>query len=152
MRIVKHILPAFIFVLWGVLALGPSVYADPSVDVHDLNLGLVGEDDFLAGHILIPGLPVHWQSDVPWRLLVSSVDPDLGPSDDAAYVKPLDDFLWKLSEDENWTPMSQYPEEVYWSTETGSGVIYVDVAVRLDWLSDAPGDYHADLIFTVEPL
>ena len=39
-----------------------------------------------------------------------------------------------------------------WSTDTGSGVVYIDVLVLLDWLEDAPGDYRVELVFTLEAL
>ena len=83
---------------------------------------------------------------------MSSVDPDLGISDDARYIKPLDDLRWKLSEEPVWLPVSRDAEEIDWSAETGSGVIYIDVMVLLDWLTDAPGEYHADIVFTIESI
>ena len=126
--------------------------AEQAVTVSDYNAGMISEVDFQAGYHLIPGIPILWESDTAWRLAVSSVDPDLGISNDASYVKPLNDLMWKLADEDIWLPLSREPEEVTWSTETGSGVIYIDVLVLLDWLEDAPGDYRVELVFTLEAL
>ena len=113
---------------------------------------MIGEEEFQAGYVVVPRLPVFWESDIPWTLSIYSLDADLGISDEADFVKPLDDLLWKPSDTDVWLPLSQDPEEVAWSFDTGSGVVYIDVILQLDWLSDGPGDYQANILFTIEPL
>lgn len=149
---IKESLLTILIVLVGLSALPTAVHAEQLVSTNQSNLIIVGEEEFMAGYFLIPGLPIFWESDEPWRLTVSSVDPDLGISDDARYIKPLDDLRWKLSEEQVWLPVSRDLEEIDWSTETESGVIYIDVMVLLDWLTDAPGEYHADIVFTIESI
>jgi len=130
---------------------GPAL-ADQIVDAGALNIGTIGEQEFMDGYILIPELPVFWSSDVPWRISVGSMDPDMGLSDDASYSKPLEDLMWKISSEQTWIPLNRDPHEIAWGDETGSGVIYIDVIILLDWLSDAPGEYRTDLVFTITPM
>ncbi len=147
----KYVL-TFLLVLISLPIWTSAAYADQFVTANRINLGIAGEEEFMAGYVMVPRLPVFWESDVPWRLTVSSFSPDLGLSDDASYIKPLEDLQWKISEEQVWLPLSQDAEEVIWGTETGSGVIYIDVMVQLDWLEDTPGDYHADIILTIEAM
>jgi len=140
-------------VLVVIAAIFPSsAYADQSVTAGNMTLGMIGEEEFQAGYVVVPRLPVFWESDIPWTLSIYSLDADLGISDEADFVKPLDDLLWKPSDTDVWLPLSQDPEEVAWSFDTGSGVVYIDVILQLDWLSDGPGDYQANILFTIEPL
>lgn len=134
------------------LMLPSRALADQVVTAGNLNVGMIGEEDFLAGYVIVPRLPIFWESDTPWTISVCSLTPDLGISDEADYAKPLDDLLWRQSDEQVWVPVSQDPEEVAWSLETGSGVVYIDVLVMLDWLTDAPGMYEGDILFTIEPL
>ncbi len=130
----------------------PAVRAAQSINVADINLGIIGEDGFNDGYAFIPSHTIFWESDIPWRITIRSYDPDLGTSDSGTYVKPLSDLYWKLSDTETWLPMTQEEEELDWSTETGDGVIYVDFAVLLAWKNDVPGRYGTELIFTIESL
>jgi hypothetical protein len=146
-------IPLIIAALVILAALLPSsAYADQSVTAGNLTLGMIGEQEFEAGYVLVPRLPIFWESDIPWTISIYSLDADLGISDEADFVKPLDDLLWKPSDEDVWLPLSQDPEEVAWSMDTGSGVVYIDVILRLDWLTDGPGDYQANILFTIEPL
>lgn len=149
--LMKYVL-TFLLVLISLPSWTSAAHADQFVTANRVNLGIAGEEGFMAGYILVPRLPVFWESDVPWRLTVSSFSPDLGLSNDASYNKPLEDLQWKISEEQVWQPLSQDAEELIWSSETGSGVIYIDVMVQLDWLRDTPGDYHADIILTIEAI
>lgn len=151
-RLPGKLLFVFLASVVGLAARPAPLCADPSVVADDLSFGVVGEDEFMDGYVLLPRIPVFWESDTAWRLTVSAVSPDLGISNDAGYIKPLDDLLWKLSDEEVWLPIRQDAEEVVWSTETGSGVVYVDIMVLLDWLADAPGEYRVDLVFTIGAL
>ena len=125
------------------------VDASQIVDTASLNVGVVGEEEFMQGYVLIPRIPIFWESSEPFSLSVSSIDPVLGVSDDASYSKPLEDLQWKLSDEPDWFPLRQELEEMFRSTDTGSGVIYIDVIIELDWLTDAPGEYRTDLVFTI---
>ena len=136
----------------ALLALAPPARADQNVNAMPINAGLVGEQDFDTGYVVISRVPVFWQSDVPWRLTVTSLDPNLGVSRDAKVTKPLSDLQWRMSDAHAWQPMGQDPEELAWNNNTGSGTVYIDIKVLLNWLKDPPGEYHADLIFTIEPL
>jgi hypothetical protein len=151
-RCVFHVL----FIAIAVLLTPTAARADQSITINNLNLGISGEDDFLAGYVLAPSQAIFWESDVPWRITVRSIDPDLGTSDDGSYVKPLGDLLWKVSDEETWTPVTREVEEIEWSGGTddtvGHGVIYLDFVARLDWEKDAPGQYGARLVFTIEAL
>lgn len=129
-----------------------SAYADQSVTAGNLTLGMIGEEEFEAGYVLVPRLPIFWESDSPWTISIYSLDADLGISDEADFVKPLGDLLWKPSDADVWLPLSQNPEEVAWSFDTGSGVVYIDVKLKFDWMSDGPGYYQANILFTIEPL
>jgi hypothetical protein len=132
----------------------PSVpaYATQSVSLGGNQMVVAGEQEFEAGFVLLPRVPIFWESDGSWRLTVSAADPNLGASSDASYVKSLADLSWKLAGTQAWMPLTQDAEEVDSSDKTGSGVIYLDMAVRLNWLKDAPGDYNVNLIITIEPL
>jgi len=148
----RQSIPAFLaailaFSIWSAPAL-----ADQTVSADRINLGIVGEEEFNNGYVVITKLPVYWESDVPWRLTVSSIDPDMGMSNDTRSVKPLDDLRWKPSDEQVWLPVRQDSEEVAWGADAGSGVIYIDVMVLLDWLTDAPGEYRTSLVFTIEPI
>lgn len=129
-----------------------AALAAQSINVADINLGTIGEDEFNDGYAAVPSHAIFWESDIAWRILINSYDPDLGISDDGTYVKPLSDLYWKLSNEEIWLPITQDREELDWGTETGDGVIYVDFAVSLAWKKDVPGRYGTELIFTIESL
>jgi len=128
------------------------VRAAESVSVSGNQIIVAGEQEFEAGFVLIPRIPVFWQSDGPWRLMLSAADANLGTSSDASYVKPIADLSWRLSSTQAWMPLTQDMEEVDSSSKNGSGVVYIDLIVHLNWLKDAPGDYNVNLIFTIEPL
>ena len=138
----------------AILLLGSpaAAWAEQSITVSDIDLGIVGETEFVAGHALVRAHAIFWASDTPWRITVSSRDPNLGVSDDGSYIKPLGDLVWKLSDEATWTPMTQDAREVDWSDGTGEGAIHVDFVVLLDWLKDAPGRYGTELVFTIEVL
>ncbi len=136
----------------GFLFSAAPAYAEQAVTVSDINLGLVGEEDFANGYVFLPRVPVFWDSDVPWRLTIQSLGADLGAGDDGMTDKSLSDLLWKLSDEENWLPVTQDPEEVEWSMESGTGVVYIDLVVLIDWLYDSPGQYQVDLTFRIEIL
>jgi hypothetical protein len=147
----------FLIVLAIVLLGSPAAWATQSITVSDIDLGIVGEGEFLAGHALVAAHAIFWASDTPWRITVSSLDPNLGTSDDGSYIKPLGDLLWKLSDEATWTPMTQDAEELDWSAVVGEeaigeSAIHVDFVVLLDWLKDVPGRYGTKLVFTIEGL
>jgi len=144
-----------ILVALTVIGLGGGAaraFAEQTVTVNDINAGLIGEEDFYAGQVLIPRIPVFWTSDEPWRITVRSLEPELFASDDGIHIKSLDDLMWKLSDEEIWVQISQDPEEIDWSMESGSGVVYIDLIVELDWLLDPAGTYRLDLAFNIEAL
>jgi hypothetical protein len=136
----------------GFLVGPPSVYAVQNIVVNDMDFGVVGESEFMDGYALLLSQPISWESDVGWRITVYSLDPDLGLSNDGLYTKLLSDLQWKLSSGSLWVPMTQDATEVDWSSDTGTGVVYIDAKVLLDWVNDVPGNYQADLVFTIEPL
>ncbi len=136
----------------GFLIFPTAALAAQSINVADINLGTIGEDEFNDGYAAVPSHAVFWESDIAWRITISSYDPDLGISDDGTYIKLLSDLYWKLSNEEIWLPITQEEEELDWGTETGDGVIYVDFAVSLAWKKDVPGRYGTELIFTIESL
>ena len=139
----------FFLIALAILLLSPTAWAGQSISVNDINVGPATADDFVAGQIYIHAQPIFWQSDVPWRITVRSVNPNLGASDDGTYIKPLSDLMWKLSDDVTWTPVTQEEDEVDYGTDTGDGVIYVDFLLTLDWLKDIAGNYGAELVFTI---
>jgi len=141
------------FLLLGELLFFPkALLAAQSISVNDFAFGVVGETEFLAGYAILSNQPILWESDVPWRITVRSLDANLGMSNSGEYIKPLSDLEWKLSGESGWTPMTQDDTEVDWSEETGSGAIYIDVRVLLEWAYDEPGTYQADLLFTISAL
>lgn len=139
------------FLIAGFLTRTP-VFAVESITVNDIALGVIGETEFDAGYALLQNHPISWESDVGWSITVRSLDADLGMSDEGPYTKSLSDLQWKLSSESVWIPMTQIDTEVYWSNGTGSGIIYIDIKVLLEWVADEPGSYHADLVFTIAPL
>ena len=128
------------------------IFAVQNVSINDLAFGVVGEDDFIAGGMTVEDQPVSWESDVGWSISVRSLDADLGLSGSGTYTKPLGDLQWKLSSESIWIPMTQTDAEVDFNSSTGSGVIYMDFLVELHWDADEPGDYGADLLFTISAL
>jgi hypothetical protein len=150
--------PGVRFWLVMILAIASLLLASPvaatelSITVNDINFGIVGEDEFLAGYALVPAHAIFLESDIPWRVTVRSLDPDLGMSDDGMYIKPLGNLLWKLTDEQSWQPMAQEPEEVDWSVDTGEGLVLVDFVVILDWEKDVPGEYEARIVFSIESL
>jgi hypothetical protein len=145
-QVKKLLLPAIIILL---LFCPAAAGAAQSITVSDIDLGMVGETEFVAGYAAVPAHAIFWASDVPWRITVSSRDPNLGVSDDGSYIKALDDLVWKLSDESAWTPMTQDAREVDWSDGTGEDAIHVDFVVILDWLKDVPGRYGTKLVFTI---
>jgi hypothetical protein len=128
------------------------VFADQSLTVGEFHLGIADENDFLSGRKTFNDVPVYWESDVPWQISMSSLDPNLGISDNGQYAKPLSDFLWKPSDKLQWVPLTQYPQEIGWGGETGNGVFYIDIEIVLDLAKDLPGDYRGDILFSISPL
>jgi hypothetical protein len=146
----------FLFIYLLCMA-GMFLFADPlpaeqMVTANSIDFGIASVEDFDAGYLLALRIPVFWESDVPWQLTIGSNDPDLGTSRDGNNFKPLSELSWKISEDSVWTPMEQDSREFAWGDETGSGVIYIDFKLMLGWLNDAPGEYRANLVFTIAPL
>jgi len=135
-------------ILYLTFAIAPAL-ADQSISVSNINRGTAGEDEFRAGQALTLRQPVWWESDIPWRITVRSLNADLGMSDDGRYVKPLGDLQWKLSDERQWTKLRRDDEEMNASDEPGSGVFSVDYRALLDWKRDRPGDYSAALRFTI---
>jgi len=139
-----------IIVSLAILLFVPSAaWAAQSISINDITVGPATADDFVAGGIYVHAQPIFWQSDEPWRITVRSLDPNLGISDDGTYIKPLSDLVWKMSDDVTWTPITQEEQEIDWSSETVEGVIYIDFVLTLDWLMDIPGNYGAELVFTI---
>jgi len=151
-RKITYILLLNLMVAASLLLISPSANADQVISAGRVNFGVVGEAEFDAGYVLVPSVPVFWESEVPWRMTVRSLNPDLGVSENSRYVKSLSDLRWRLSDGQAWLPLRQDTEEVDWSTQTGSGVIYIDIVILLDWLKDAPGEYRTDVVFTIESL
>ncbi|HEX9744223.1 MAG TPA: hypothetical protein VGB30_02245 [bacterium] len=148
-----HIVIA-IFILSVILQLmsAAPIFAEQAVAIADVNFGIAGEQEFLDGYMVFEDVPVYWESDVPWRMTVRSLDLDFGISDDGSYVKPAQDILWRSGDEESWLPVHLDEEEVTYSYEAGSGVLYLDVAVLLDWTKDSPGEYTLELVFSIEPI
>ena len=138
--------------IFGLLIRVAPAYAAESLSVNDLVFGIVGETDFEAGYTLIQDHPISWGSDVAWSITVHSLDANLGLSDSGFYTKSLGDLQWKLSSESVWIPMTQIDTEVDWSNDTGTGTVYIDSRILLDWVLDVPGAYHADIMFTIAPL
>ena len=138
-------IPCSLFTLFA----SPALSAEQSITVADINFGVVGEQEFIAGGAVLPRRPVAWESDVPWIITVESLDPNLGASDDGSYLKPLGDLEWKLSDDKRWKKMRQDPEIVLSGVESGQGTILLDWRVMLFWTKDLPGQYRATLRFTI---
>jgi hypothetical protein len=135
----------------GLLTRTP-VFAAFAISVNDIVLGIVGENEFEAGCAMLQNHPISWESDGDWSITVRSLDADLGMSDGGLYTKLLSDLQWKLSTESVWIPMTQTDTEVDWGYGIGSGVIYIDIKVLLEWVQDEPGNYQADLVFTIAPL
>ena len=146
-------IPLFVclFLLAGLLTPIPA-FAVQTITVNDIAMGIVGEDEFEAGYALLQNHSVSWESDTGWSITVRSLDADLGLGGGGLYTKLLSDLQWKLSSESVWIPMTQNDTEVDWSIDTGSGVVYIDIRVLLDWVNDEPGSYGADLLFTIAPL
>jgi hypothetical protein len=141
-----------VLLLLTLLLIPTAARAEQSITINDLNLGIIGEREYAAGFALMRAHPVFYRSDTPFRVTISSLDPNLGVSDDGTYIKPLGDLVWKLSDEPDWVPVTQEDEEVDWSDTPGEGALYVDFVVLLDWTKDVPGRYGARLVFTIEGL
>jgi hypothetical protein len=128
-------------------------HAEQSIQAGDSQTIRVGVDEFEAGVVIIPGIPISWDSAQPCRLTVNAIDSDLGASDDGTRIKPLEDVSWSISKGgRTWHPLTEDPIEIEWSSlNESTGVIYIDLAVKLNWLDDPPGEYHINLIFSIEP-
>lgn len=141
-----------VLALLAILSPPVSATAAQSVVVQDINFGTVDADDFTAGAIALSREPVWWESDTPWRITVESLDPNLGSSFDSGYIKPLGDLQFKFHAFSQWITMQQHPQVLKDCYETGSGTIYADWRIQLDWALDRPGQYGAELLFTISEL
>ena len=126
--------------------------SDLNVTTGDLEFGVLDEEDMISGYAIVTDHPIFWKSNAPWTISVSSLNPDLGSSDDGSYIKPLGDLQWRLSGSGNdsWTSLSESPDEIKWENDTGTGIVYVDFRLILEWADDVPGDYSAELQFSIE--
>lgn len=89
-----------------------------------------------------------------WRILVRSLDANLGQSDDATYTKPLSDLRWKGGDQGTWIAMTTSDATVINWTFQFSGTQTVDIDYRflLSWANDKPGTYQATIQYTITTL
>jgi hypothetical protein len=137
-----------------VILINPGrVFADQSLSTGNLDLGVIGEKEFLDGSIYYSNFPIFWESDEPWAITIESSSNEFMVIGKGEYSlqKPISDLLWRLTDGTDWYPLSINSEVVDWDDETGEGVIYMDFLLKLNWLTDGPGTYDADLTFTIGP-
>ena len=98
-----------------------------------------------AGAVSHPGVNVAIDVASPataWSLSVRSDEVSLG-----AGGKPLRDLEWRLVGSANWTAMSG--TDVTVAIGTGDATIAVEWRTRLAWSADPPGDFAANVTFTL---
>jgi hypothetical protein len=76
-----------------------------------------------------------------WELRIQTADPGLGQG------KPVSDLLWRLAGTGPWMPLTGVQTAVVQGI--GDQDVALEFRVLLDWASDGPGTYSANLDFTV---
>lgn len=121
---------------WGQsIALSTAALGFPPARVAELD----------AGAVTHPGFSVAVDvesSTTSWTLSVRSDEPSL-----RAGGKALADLEWRIAGSSTWTPMSSTDRTV--ATGMGDTTIRVEWRARLGWGSDPPGDFGANVTFTV---
>ena len=106
--------------------------------------------DYNAGEKVSANNAIDWTSDADWVVTVTSLNANLGQSDDLIYMKSLSDLLWKLSAGSTWAAMTTSDVTVQTgSTGSGSGSFNVDYKFLLSWALDRPGTYTTTLQYTI---
>lgn len=123
--------------------------AETMVSIDDIEFDEPDRHDFNAEYIELLHEPLWWESDGAFIIELTALDANLGTSHDGGYVKPLRDLWFKLHDETEWQQLEQYTQTVYAGDGGGSGTLYLDWRVALDWEADRPGDYEATLVFTV---
>ena len=87
------------------------------------------------------------RSNVNWRIIVHTPDPDMGRSYDGSYVKPLSDFQLRASGSAFFSISNV--DQVLAGGAHGKYEVPVDYRVLLHPERYKPGDYHLTLIYTI---
>jgi hypothetical protein len=80
-----------------------------------------------------------------WELRIRAEVPDMG-----GYGKPVADILFRPQGSSTWTPVSTTDQVI--AQGTGSQSVTIFFRLRLDYASDLPNNYAADLTFYVQAL
>jgi len=146
-RLAKALITGFVlaFILMTTL---PAAHAVPDITGHGALSDTVLESHLQAGEIFFTANTLNWTSDVDWLVSVTSLDADMGQSDDMSYTKPLSDLGWKLAASGSYTTMTT-TEATVTTGAIGSGNFDVDYRVALDWVNDKPGDYGVTVRYTI---
>jgi hypothetical protein len=146
-RILHTILSALAL---SALMAGRSLAAQ-SVTVSDLGFSTPAIAAYNLGYSTLSSIPVLWSSDSNWIIYVQSLDPNLGTSYQGGYTKPLSDLRFKLSSDSTYIPVQYLVDQPVNTGTAGNSSFSTDWKVLLNWTADRPGDYHAQLRFTITP-
>ncbi len=87
---------------------------------------------------------------VRWDLCVKASTPNMGPSTDGTYLKPIGDLQVKLSSATNYTSVSDAAYVALATNQKGTKTFTLNVQILLSWALDLPGTYHTDLLITAQ--
>lgn len=118
--------------------LSPRIVAFPTPGVVEFDAG--GVD---ASALVVSVEPRRNQG--PWELRIRTDDPDLGGTG-----KPVTDLLWRAAGSSTWTPLTATDQMVVQGT--GARTVTIHLRLRLDYASDSPAAYSADIVFHAEAL
>lgn len=117
------------------LSLSPVSTTFPAAGVAQLNAG--GVEDTGTTITVDPGGAL-----VSWTLRLRA-----GSSTLNAAGKPIGDLYWRLDGSSTWTALGTTDQTI--TTGVGSATIKVYLRAALSWSMDGPGDYGADLTYTL---
>ena len=106
-------------------------------------------DDLDAGFLTYENaLNIHLWSNVKWRLMVKTTDPDMGTVGD--FTKPVHHMQWRAHGTGTYTALRHQNDRI----DRGNGFaedyeIPLDLRVRMRWNRDRPGTYGVTLTFTL---
>nr|BAL59858.1 hypothetical protein HGMM_OP4C494 [Candidatus Acetothermum autotrophicum] len=132
--------PSMSLSVWGESPSGSSlvsVYTIPRPTAQERQAGFLER---------LNALKLIARSNVPWALRVRAQDPDMGPSDDGTYRKPVSDLEVRAAHGP-YVPVTVYDQTIA-RGPVGEHLIPVDYRVRLE-AEHRDGNYRVTLIYTL---
>lgn len=106
------------------------------------------EIDFARGYIEKQrALTLVATSNIPWTVKVHAVEPDMGTSDDGAYVKPLSDFSLRANGG-SYSSVARF-DQLLANGDRGAHTLVIDYKVLTEQESYKEGGYGLTLVYTI---